>query len=90
MYALGKRAERARAWAPVALLVYEYRLFTPRHDLFGFGNYTGLLSVLVVVALLATPNYIALRALLTPRWKHLQRWNYATFALAAAHSLAYQ
>ena len=60
-----------------------------RHDLFGFANYTGLLSVLLVAALLATSNDLSLRWLGTPQWKSLQRWNYGVFALAAAHAIGY-
>ena len=60
-----------------------------RHDLFGFANYTGAFSVLLLVALLATSNDWSLRRLGTPRWKSLQRWNYAVFALAAAHAIGY-
>lgn len=61
-----------------------------RHDAFGFANYTGALSALVVVALLATSNDYSLRRLGTREWKSLQRWNYAVFALAGAHALLYQ
>jgi sulfoxide reductase heme-binding subunit YedZ len=61
-----------------------------RHDLFGLANYTGAASALVLIALLATSNDYSLRALGSPRWKQLQRWNYAVFALAAVHSFAYQ
>jgi sulfoxide reductase heme-binding subunit YedZ len=61
-----------------------------RHDLFGFSNDTGLLSALVVIVLLATSNDYALRKLGTPEWKQLQRWNYAAFALGAAHTIGYQ
>ncbi len=61
-----------------------------RHDLFGFANYTGLISVLVLLVLLATSNDYSLRALGTPRWKQLQRWNYVAFALAGVHALTYQ
>ncbi|GAC1644324.1 MAG: hypothetical protein NVS9B15_01360 [Acidobacteriaceae bacterium] len=64
--------------------------FPLRYDLFGFSNYTGAVSALLIVALLATSNDYALRALGTPRWKGLQRWNYAAFLLAAAHTIAYQ
>jgi methionine sulfoxide reductase heme-binding subunit len=60
-----------------------------RHDLFGFANYTGAISVLVLAALLATSNDYSLRRLGTPGWKSLQRWNYAVFALAAAHAVGY-
>ncbi len=61
-----------------------------RHDLFGFANYTGLFSVLVVLLLLATSNDYSLRALGTPQWKQLQRWNYFAFAFAGAHAIGYQ
>lgn len=64
--------------------------FPFRHDLFGFSNDTGLLSALTVVLLLATSSDYALRKLGTPGWKRLQRWNYAAFALAAAHTIGYQ
>lgn len=60
-----------------------------RHDVFGFANYTGAVSVLLLAALLATSNDYSLRRLGTPQWKSLQRWNYAVFALAAAHAIGY-
>jgi sulfoxide reductase heme-binding subunit YedZ len=60
-----------------------------RHDLFGFANYTGALSVLLLAALLATSNDYSLRRFGTPGWKSLQRWNYAVFTLAAAHAIGY-
>jgi len=61
-----------------------------RHDMFGFNNDTGLLAALVLLALLATSNDASLRKLGTPGWKKLQRWNYACFALTAAHTFGYQ
>jgi len=81
---------RGRPWL---YYVYESRLhhtFPVRHDLFGFANYTGAASALLLMVVLATSNDYSLRALGTPRWKQLQRWNYAAFALAAAHSIGYQ
>ncbi len=81
---------RGRPWL---YYVYEHpeRHTVPfRHDLFGFANDTGLISALVVLALLATSNDYSLRLLGTPQWKQLQRWNYACFFLAAAHAIAYQ
>ncbi len=60
-----------------------------RHDLFGFANFTGAISVLLLATLLATSNDYSLRRLGTPQWKSLQRWNYAVFALAAAHAIGY-
>ena len=70
--------------------VEETGRLTPRTDLFGFGNYTGLLAVLIVLLLLVLSNDYCLRKLGTRRWKALQRWNYALFALVAAHGVAYQ
>ncbi len=61
-----------------------------RHDLFGFNNDTGLIAALVLLTLLATSNDASLRWLRTPGWKSLQRWNYACFVLAAAHTFGYQ
>ena len=61
-----------------------------RHDLFGFANYTGAIATLILIVLFATSNDYSLRRLSTPRWKQLQRWNYLLFALAAAHTAAYQ
>lgn len=61
-----------------------------RHDLFGFSNYTGAVATLILIALFATSNDLSLRALGTPRWKSLQRWNYAVFGLSAVHSFGYQ
>lgn len=60
-----------------------------RYDLFGFSNYTGAAAVLLLTLLLATSSDYCLRALGTPQWKQLQRWNYAVFALTAAHAVGY-
>jgi sulfoxide reductase heme-binding subunit YedZ len=61
-----------------------------RHDMFGFANFTGLAAALILLALLATSNDASLRALGTPGWKQLQRWNYYGFGLTALHTFAYQ
>lgn len=61
-----------------------------RHDLFGFANETGLLGTFILVLLLATSNDYFLRALGTPRWKQLQRWNYMLFAVVILHTFGYQ
>ena len=61
-----------------------------RHDLFGLGNFTGLIAALILLALLATSNDASLRKMGTPGWKQLQRWNYAAFALMAVHTFTYQ
>jgi methionine sulfoxide reductase heme-binding subunit len=82
---------RGRPW-----LYYVYgptehhHAFPLRHDLFGISNYTGAAGVLIIIALLATSNDYSLRALGTPGWKKLQRWNYAVFALVAVHAFGYQ
>ena len=81
---------RGRPWL---YYVYDHssaHIIPLRHDLFGFANYTGLESALVLLLLLATSNNYSLRALGTPRWKQLQRWNYLAFALAGAHAIGYQ
>lgn len=80
---------RGRPWL---YYIYEARHhgFPVRHDLFGFSNYTGALAALLLIALLATSNDYSLRALGTPGWKRLQRWNYGAFALTACHAVAYQ
>lgn len=82
---------RGRPW-----LYYVYENWTQghmeplRHDMFGLANYTGLISALLLLMLLATSNDASLRALGTPGWKSLQRWNYAAFGLLIVHTLAYQ
>lgn len=80
---------RGRPWL---YYVYEHRerhWLPLRHDVFGFSNYTGLIATLIVILLLATSNDYSLRRLGTPQWKRLQRWNYAAFALIAAHAIGY-
>ncbi len=63
--------------------------WTLRHDLFGFANDTGVVASVVLLLLFATSNDYAIRALGTPRWKQLQRWNYVLFAFAMLHTAAY-
>ncbi len=61
-----------------------------RRDLFGFGNYTGLIATLIFTLLLALSNDLSLGKLGAKRWKSLQRWVYAAGILTAAHAIAYQ
>jgi DMSO/TMAO reductase YedYZ heme-binding membrane subunit len=61
-----------------------------RHDLFGPANYTGALGVLILIVLLAASNDLPLRRFGKNKWKQLQRWNYAVFALVAVHAFAFQ
>jgi len=56
-----------------------------RHDLFGFGNDTGLVAVLLFLLLLAISNDLSLRRLGTRKWKSLQRW---TLCGGCAHNPA--
>ncbi len=81
---------RGRPWLYYIYAPKEHHQFPLRHDLFGFANYTGAISVLLLIALLATSNDYSLRKFRTPRWKQLQRWNYAVFGLAVIHAFAYQ
>src|SRR5207245_2158383 len=61
-----------------------------RHDMFGFGNYTGLIAALLFLLLLAISNDLSLRRLGSVRWKSLQRWTYAAVGLSILHAVAYQ
>ncbi len=45
--------------------------------------------MILLAALFATSNDFSLRVLGTPRWKRLQRWNYAVFAFAAVQAIGY-
>lgn len=81
---------RGRPWLYYIYEQKTHHAIPIRHDLFGFANYTGAASVLLLIVLFGTSNDYSLRALGTPRWKALQRWNYAVFALTAAHAAAYQ
>ena len=81
---------RGRPWLYYVYAAKEHRAFPIRHDLFGAANYTGALSGLLLIVLLATSNDYSIRKLGTPGWKRIQRWNYLVFALAAAHTIAYQ
>lgn len=61
-----------------------------RTDPFGFANHTGLAAALVLLLLLGLSNEYSLRLLRAKRWKALQRWNYAGFALIMVHGGTYQ
>ena len=81
---------RGRPWLYYIYGPREVHAFPLRHDLFGFSNYTGLCSALLLLLLLATSNDYSLRVLGTPRWKKIQRWNYFAFAFGGTHALGYQ
>ena len=61
-----------------------------RIDPFGLTNFAGLFAVFVAALLLALSNDRSLRALCTPRWKQLQRWNYVLYVLVVCHGAIYQ
>ena len=56
---------------------------------FGWGNWTGLAATVIVVGLLAISNDVSLRKLKAKRWKNLQRFNYALFAIVILHAMFY-
>lgn len=80
---------RGQPWYYYIYSPPEHHRFPIRHDLFGFSNYTAIVGFLLLVALVATSNDVCLRALGARRWKQFQRWNYALFALVAAHGIGY-
>ena len=81
---------RGRPWLYYVYEKKEKHFLPMRHDLFGLANYTGLIGTLVLLLLLSTSNDYSLRALGTPRWKQLQRWNYLIFVMTGIHAIAYQ
>ena len=68
----------------------ESHLVPFRYDFFGLANYTGLGVSLVLALLLGLSSNAALTKLGSQRWKSLQRWNYAGFALLVVHGAVYQ
>lgn len=77
--------------------VEQYFLFPPgrgavplRYDAFGLVNWMGVAATVIALVLLAISNDLSLRRLGTGRWKRVQRWNYALFALVVVHGLGYQ
>ncbi len=81
---------RGRPWLYFVYQRSEGHTFPIRHDIFGFANETGLIATIILILLFVTSNDYALRRLGTPRWKQLQRWNYALFLFAFLHTIAYQ
>jgi len=79
-----------KAWLYFVWPADQKRLVPFRYDWGGLANYTGLGSLVVLLGLLALSNDVSLRRFGPRRWKALQRWNYAAFALLAAHAVIYQ
>ena len=78
---------RGRMW------MYFFKRLHPltlQRSQFGFANYVGLGAAILFVTLLAISNDFSLRRLGTRRWKSIQRWSYAAFALTVAHGIAFQ
>ena len=61
-----------------------------RHDLFGFGNHTGLIAAVLFIILLIISNDAWLRRLGSRKWKSVQRWTYIVAGLTFVHAAAYQ
>ena len=80
---------RGRPWLYYVYEKTQEHLVPLRHDMFGFSNFTGLFSALLLLTLLATSNDASLRKFGNPGWKSLQRWNYACFALTVLHTFGY-
>lgn len=68
----------------------EERAIPIRYDAAGMTNWAGLVAALVLLLLMSISNDAALRRLGTARWKRIQRWSYAAFALVAVHGFIYQ
>ncbi len=78
---------RGRMW------MYFFRSLHPVREqvsTFGAANYTGLAATLVFIMLLALSNDWSLRTLGISRWKRLQQWTYAAFAMTAVHAILFQ
>jgi len=61
-----------------------------RLDDFGIANYTGLLSTLLILALLATSNDYFFLKLKVTQWKNIQRLSYLMVILALIHIVYYR
>jgi sulfoxide reductase heme-binding subunit YedZ len=80
---------RGRPWLYYVYEAKDRHVVPLRHDVFGFSNYTGLVSALILAALLATSSDAMMKKLGNAGWKKLQRWGYYGAALAAMHTFGY-
>ncbi len=79
---------RGNMWALFLRPDMDFPFF--RSDIFGAANHTGFIAALVLIVLFITSNDFTLRQLGPGRWKRIQKWNYALFALVALHGVLYQ
>jgi len=63
---------------------------TPGSTVFVVSNYLGLVSALVLLALIAISNNRFIRTLGLGAWKRIQRLAYVAFVAAMIHGLFYQ
>lgn len=61
-----------------------------RLDDFGIANYTGLMSALLILVLLATSNNYLFLKLKVAQWKNIQRLSYLMVILAFVHIVYYR
>ncbi len=80
---------RGRPWLYYVYEKLDEHVVPLRHDVFGFSNYTGLVSALILATLLITSSDAMMRKLGNAGWKRLQRWNYYCAGLAALHTFGY-
>jgi sulfoxide reductase heme-binding subunit YedZ len=65
-------------------------VYSIRLDDFGLANYTGLISTILIILLLATSNDYSIAKLKTRNWKNIQRLTYLMFILAIVHVIYYR
>ena len=61
-----------------------------RLDDFGWANYTGIISSILILLLLITSNDFSMRKLNPFKWKNIQRLSYFMFLIALLHSIYYR
>jgi len=64
--------------------------YSIRLDNFGLGNYTGLISALIIILLIITSNDYFLKKMNPGNWKNLQRLSYLMFILTLIHCYFYR
>ena len=64
--------------------------YSIRLDNFGLGNYTGLISILIIIMLMITSNDYFLKKMSPGNWKNFQRLSYLMFILTLIHCYFYR